>query len=224
MIKGVIFDMDGTMFDTEPISARCWIEAGEKLGIPITKSMVYTFCGKTMPAIKGILEEAVEVEFDYEEVVRTRQEIYDNIIRTEGVPHKEGLVELLQYLKDEQIPAAVSTSTDQETAEMVIKKAGVYEYFTAFVYGDMVEKSKPAPDIFREAARRIGKDPKECLVVEDSPAGIMAGRAAGGYTILIPDVADVTEEVKEGITAQMNNLSEVAQWMKRRQADEEIKD
>lgn len=224
MIKGVIFDMDGTMFDTEPISARCWIEAGEKLGIPITKSMVYTFCGKTMPAIKGILEKAVEVEFDYEEVVRTRQEIYDNIIKTEGVPHKEGLVELLQYLKDEQIPAAVSTSTNQETAEMVIKKAGVYEYFTAFVYGDMVEKSKPAPDIFWEAARRIGKDPKECLVVEDSPAGIMAGKAAGGYTILIPDVADVTEEAKEGITAQMNNLSEVAQWMKRGQEDEEIKD
>lgn len=224
MIKGVIFDMDGTMFDTEPISARCWIEAGEKLGIPITKSMVYTFCGKTMPAIKGILEKAVEVEVDYEEVVRTRQEIYDNIIKTEGVPHKEGLVELLQYLKDEHIPAAVSTSTNRETAEMIIKKAGVYGYFTAFVYGDMVEKSKPAPDIFWEAARRIGKDPKECLVVEDSPAGIMAGKAAGGYTILIPDVADVTEEAKEGITAQMNNLSEIVQWMKRRQEDEKIKD
>ena len=107
----------------------------------------------------------------------------------------------------------VSTSTDKETGEMVIKKAGVYEYYTDFVYGDMVERSKPSPDIFWMGAERIGQAPEDCLVIEDSPSGVLAGKAAGGYTIFIPDVMQLSEEITEGISAELHNLSEVIPWI-----------
>ena len=102
--------------------------------------------------------------------------------------------ELLEFLKEQKIPAAVATSTGKNSAEMVLKKAGVYDVLSAHMYGDMLKASKPEPDIFLEAAKKIGREPKECLVIEDSISGILAGKAAGGYVIYIPDVMKVPEE------------------------------
>lgn len=218
MIKGVIFDMDGTMFDTEPLSAQAWIRSGEKHGYPITIEMVTTFCGKTITAIEQMLRDIFGEDIEAEKISQGRQEFYRQIITEDVIPHKEGLLELLEFLKREGIPAAVSTSTDKATAEIVIRRAGVYDYFTEFVFGDMVERSKPAPDIFLKAAEAIGRNPEECLVVEDSPAGVLAGKAMGGHTILIPDVAVVTEDVKKGISAEMNNLHEVIEWIRKENA------
>ena len=219
MIKGVIFDMDGTMFDTEPISAFCWKKAGEQTGYAVTDALVNSFLGKNMGAIAELLKQEFGQELDCNVIIDARQHCYKEYILEHGAPHKEGLVVLLNYLKEQGIPAAVSTSTDRKTAEMVIKRAGVYEYFNAFVYGDMVEKSKPAPDIFWMAAERIGVRPEECLVVEDSPAGVLAGKAAGGKTVFIPDRMLLTEEIKEGISAELNNLEEVIGWMKQRRKE-----
>lgn len=219
MIKGVIFDMDGTMFDTEPISAWAWKEAGKSKGYEITDAMVRTFLGKNMMAIQEILRKEFGEEAEIDAIAEARQAYYKAYIQEQGAPHKEGLVELLEYLRNHKIPAAVSTSTDQETGEMVIKKAGVYEYYTAFVYGDMVERSKPAPDIFWEAEKQLGLDPKDCLVIEDSPSGVLAGKAAGGYIIYIPDLMQLTEEMKEGISAEFKNLSEVIDWIEQKNKD-----
>ncbi len=221
MIKGVIFDMDGTMFDTEPISAWAWKEAGKQEGYEITDAMVRSFLGKNMTAIQEILQKEFGPEADIAAIAQARQVYYKAYIQKQGAPHKEGLVVLLEYLKEQKIPAAVSTSTDRETGEMVIKKAGVYEYYSAFVYGDMVERSKPAPDIFWVAERELGLAPEECLILEDSPSGVLAGKAAGGYTIYIPDAMQLTEEVKKGISAEVSNLSEVIDWIKQQNKDAE---
>lgn len=216
MIKGVIFDMDGTMFDTEPISAFCWKKAGELTGYKVTDALVNSFLGKNMAAITDLLKQEFGSLSDCDAIIEARQNCYKEYIKEHGAPHKEGLVSLLEYLREEGIPAAVSTSTDQETAEMVIKKAGVYEYFDAFIYGDMVERGKPEPDIFWMAAEQIGRKPEECLVVEDSPAGVLAGKAAGGYTIYIPDRMTLSEDIKEGISTELNNLNEVIPWIRQR--------
>ncbi|MDQ9789013.1 HAD-IA family hydrolase, partial [Acinetobacter baumannii] len=69
--------------------------------------------------------------------------------------------------------------------------AGVYEDLTAFMYGDMLKASKPEPDIFLEAAKKLGQEPKDCVVIEDSISGVLAGKAAGGYVIYIPDIMKV---------------------------------
>ena len=95
----------------------------------------------------------------------------------------------------------------------MLERAGVRGDFDAFVYGDMVERSKPHPDVFLKAAEEIGVPIGDCLVLEDSIAGVKAGKAAGGYIIHIPDLIVVPEEVKDGITAQFDSLDEVIGWI-----------
>ena len=112
-----------------------------------------------------------------------------------------------------KIPAAVATSTRQSRGEKVLQMSGIAEYFAAFIYGDTQKASKPKPDIFWNAAKAIGRDPKECLVVEDSTPGVMAGIAAGGETIYIYDMVDVPEEVLEHASASLENLGQIIEWM-----------
>ena len=114
-----------------------------------------------------------------------------------------------------KIPAAVATSTRQERGEKVLQMSGVCEYFTVFVYGDTQKASKPKPDIFWNAAKEIGVDPKECLVVEDSTPGVMAGIAAGGATIFIRDMVDVPAEVLENVSASLEDLGKIVGWLEK---------
>ena len=91
-----------------------------------------------------------------------------------------------------------------------VRNSGI---FAAFIYGDTQKASKPKPDIFWNAAKAIGRDPKECLVVEDSTPGVMAGIAAGGETIYIHDMVDVPEEVLEHASASLEDLGQIIEWM-----------
>lgn len=214
MVKGVIFDMDGTMFDTERLLTIAWHKAAGEMGVTISTELMDACRGKSTQAIGGLLRAEFGEDFDYDRICMFKNKIYHEIIEKDGVPLKKGLKELLEFLKEQKIPAAVATSTGRNSAEMVLKKAGVYDVLSAHMYGDMLRASKPEPDIFLEAAKKIGQEPKECLVIEDSISGILAGKAAGGYVIYIPDVMKVPEEVKEGITAELPDLSHVIGWIK----------
>lgn len=216
MIKGVIFDMDGTMFDTEGLSSLCWKKAGEKLGLAITDELVESIRGRNPSVIRGMFKDSLGEDLDYDGARRVKHEFFAELTAN-GVPMKKGLVPLLEFLKEEGIPAAVATSTERARAEKMMKSTGVYDYFAAWVCGDAVEASKPAPDIFLEAARRLGRKPEECLVLEDSGVGLRAGVASGCHTIYIPDLAKTTEEDRAGIEAQLADLEEVIGWIRERQ-------
>ena len=214
MVKGVIFDMDGTMFDTERLLTVAWDKAAEKMGVTISPELMDACRGKSPEAIGRLLKAEFGEDFDYDRICMFKDSIYQKMIEKDGVPVKKGLKELLEFLKEQKIPAAVATSTGRGRAEMVLKTAGVYEELAAFMYGDMLKASKPEPDIFFEAAKKLGQEPKDCVVIEDSVSGVLAGKAAGGYVIYIPDVMKVPEEVKEGITAELPELSCVIEWIK----------
>ena len=125
-----------------------------------------------------------------------KHEYFDEVTK-ESVPHKEGLQDLLEYLKEHEIPAVVATSTERKRASRLIHMSGIEHLISNAIYGDMVERGKPEPDIFLKAAELIGQDPKECLVLEDSAPGLLAGKAAGGYTIYVPDIAVQKKQKKE---------------------------
>lgn len=213
MIRGVIFDMDGTLFDTERLYTIAWKQVGEEMGYPITTELLNQCRGKTTAIIGGIFEDRFGEEFHYAEARQRKDEIFMEMIARDGVPKKKGLTELLTYLKENEIPAAVATSTRQSRGEKVLQMSGVSDYFTAFIYGDTQKASKPKPDIFWNAAKAIGRDPKECLVVEDSTPGVMAGIAAGGETIYVHDMVDVPEEVLENVSASLDDLGQIIEWL-----------
>lgn len=215
MVKGVIFDMDGTMLDTECLSTIVWQKAGKERDLDIPESLIDSCRGKSPEAIRQIFKDAYGQDFDYDSLRDRKHYFFNEIIDREGVPKKKGLMEILDFLKEQGIPIAVATSTGAKRGEQILKMAGIYDYFTGYVYGDTLKASKPAPDIFWKAAEEIGQDPKDCLVVEDTTPGVMAGKAAGGYIIHIPDVVKVPDEVKEGITAEMKDLSEIIGWIRK---------
>lgn len=215
MVRGVIFDMDGLMFDTERLATVLWNQVGDELRIDMTEEFLDSFRGQNPTAIRNAFLQRFGREFDFDGCMGRKDELQHRYIEEKGVPLKEGLPELLEYLKGQDIRMAVATSTQQSLAEKMLKIAGVYEYFDAVAYGNKVKRSKPFPDIFQKAAEDLGVPMRECLVLEDSISGVQAGKAAGGYIIHIPDVVVVPEEVKDGITAELRSLRDVIDWIER---------
>ena len=213
MVRGVIFDMDGLMFDTERLATVLWNQVGDELRIDMTEEFLDSFRGQNPTAIRNAFLQRFGREFDFDGCMGRKDELQHRYIEEKGVPLKEGLPELLEYLKGQDIRMAVATSTQQSLAEKMLKIAGVYEYFDAVAYGNKVKRSKPFPDIFQKAAEDLGVPMRECLVLEDSISGVQAGKAAGGYIIHIPDVVVVPEEVKDGITAELGSLRDVIDWI-----------
>lgn len=215
MVRGVIFDMDGLMFDTERLATVLWNQVGDELRIDMTEEFLDSFRGQNPTAIRNAFLQRFGREFDFDGCMGRKDELQHRYIEEKGVPLKEGLPELLEYLKGQDIRMAVATSTQQSLAEKMLKIAGVYEYFDAVAYGNKVKRSKPFPDIFQKVAEDLGVPMRECLVLEDSISGVQAGKAAGGYIIHIPDVVVVPEEVKDGITAELGSLRDVIDWIER---------
>lgn len=213
MVKGVIFDMDGLMFDTERVSGIVWRETAKTLGFSITEEFISSFRGRNYLGIKKLFKKQYGQDFDYDGARAIKQQFFHGYIDRNGVPVKKGLKELLAYLTKENIPAAVATSTGRQFAEKMLGMAGVYDCFDGIVCGDEIVHGKPDPDIFLRAAQKIGVDPLNCLVLEDSEPGVLAAKAAGGYVIHVPDMVKVSEEAKAGITAQMENLLDVVGWL-----------
>ena len=145
MIKAVVFDMDGLMFDTEKIGIRTWNRLSEELGYPKLYNLIYTCFGTNHNFKRKYFAEVLGEDFPYDLFLKREIEITGQTLKEEGVPHKKGLVELLKYLKENNIKTAVATSTIYEPAIEHIKDAGVFDYFDAIVTGDMTENGKPAP-------------------------------------------------------------------------------
>lgn len=194
MIKGILFDMDGVLFDTERLSTAAWLRAAEKWKLDLPVSFINSYKGKTLTESKKLYLERFGDDFPYDEFRAEKTAYMEEDMRKNGLPVKKGVYELLAYAKEHQIKMAVATSTDRVRAEIYLKDKGIYEDFDALVYGDTLKVSKPEPDIYLEAARRIGVDASECFVIEDSTVGIQAGCAAGAKVIHVPDQIQVPDD------------------------------
>lgn len=194
MIRGILFDMDGLMFDTEAIGYRGWKEAGRRLGIRIDDEAIASLRGlggREKREMFGQMTGRPEV---YEKALAIREDYADQWIVENGIPVKPGLKELLSFLKEEGIPAALATSTEREKAMSYLCMADVEKYFTASVCGKEAGNSKPAPDIFLKAAEKLKIPSEECLVLEDSVNGLNAAKAAGCMAAVIPDLTPAPPE------------------------------
>lgn len=209
MIKAVVLDMDGTMFDTETLTLRAWEHIGKKIGYTITKETITKTIGLNEQNTKLILAKEFGESFDYEYFKKQYKDYIECYIQDNGIPLKNGLFELLDYLKDNQYKIAVATSTNNHRATFYFEHAGISKYLDAVVSGDMIEHGKPAPDIYLKALELINIAPKDALALEDSPYGILSASAAGLKPIMIPDLVEPDEEILKHVYKKFDSLIDV---------------
>lgn len=196
MTKGIIFDMDGLMLDTERVSLLTWKQAAAQLGREMPDEVYRMMIGTNAQTVRRIALRELGGDYPLEQIHILRRRLADELYRREGVPVKPGLVPLLKWLCGQNIPHAVATSTARGIALERLKGAGIHQYFDTFVFGDEVEKSKPEPDIFLLAARRMGIAPGHCAVLEDSFAGVTGAHRAGMLALMVPDLLTPTDEIR----------------------------
>lgn len=200
----VIFDMDGTLFDTQRIFIPAWDYAGELQGFENMGRFIPDVCGVNDKGCIAYLEK----NFPNMDVKKFRADARDYVVKNVVVKFKPGAKEFVDYLRSRGVKMAIATGSSRGSAEHHLKEMGIYGFMTASVCGPEVENGKPAPDIFLKAAELLGADPKDCFVFEDSENGIRAGYKAGMKCIGIADVVPFSKEVKELMYCELDNMGE----------------
>ena len=209
MIRAVIFDMDGVLTDSESLGVPITCEVAREMGFEVAESVVLKTLGITWSASVGIYEE-VYPGLDVREMFdRVREKLIS--LGEEGkMPLMPGVHRILELLDKLGIPKAVASSNGPKAIQAYLTGAGIYDRFDRVICGNECKRSKPEPDVFLLAAKKLGVPPEDCLVIEDSPSGIRAGRAAGMTVCMIPDLAPFDEELRPYCDWVFKSLDELA--------------
>lgn len=209
-IKAVLFDMDGLMVDTESLATEAFIHSAKKQGYDMTKEETLLVLGFTTKSIYEFWENYFKnSDVSGKQLVDDHYKYIENILFTTGPRKMPYIEELLKYLKESNYKVAVASSSNMDHIINNMEKTGLKKYIDEFASGAEVENGKPAPDVFLLAAERLGVKPENCLVLEDSKAGVIAGSSAGAKVIMVPDMFSPDEECKGRTYRIVGNLGEV---------------
>ncbi len=205
-IEAVLFDMDGLVLDTEKLYTRFWMEAAKELGYPMTFEQGLGMRSLNRNEGEAKLKSYFGDSVDYDQVRNKRIQLMDAFVEREGVYLKPGIHELLDYLQAKGIKTSIATSSPIERTVKYLSSVNIDKRFDELVSGYMVEKGKPEPDIYLYAAKKLGVNPEKCMVLEDSPAGILAAYRAGCIPVMVPDQDEPDEETKRLLYKRVDSL------------------
>lgn len=195
-MRTVIFDMDGVLFDTEKLCQDSWIAVAEERGLPGMEEIFPRCIGLNANDSRQVVLGAYGQDFGYDDFRKRASEWFWEYIENNGLPMKPGVNELLRWLKENGWTVGLASSTRGESVRKCLERAGIRDYFEEVVTGDMVEHSKPLPDIYLLACSRLGAEPAESYAIEDSPNGIRSAHAAGMHPLMVPDMITPDEEMR----------------------------
>lgn len=206
-MQAAIFDMDGTLIDTERVSQASWRRAARDFGIEIPERILRAFVGCSIPnAMKMIDDEFGDPDFTVRLFDR-RHEIFDATWEDE-LELKPGAGEAITAARDRGLAVALATSSVRDRAITSMERFGLMGLFDAAIFDEDIEHHKPAPDVYLVAAGHLGVEPRRCIAVEDSFNGVRAGAAAGMRVIMVPDYNEPTSDVRALCSAVLPSLLE----------------
>lgn len=209
MIKAVIFDMDGVLLDTEKHYNAGWCQAAKEAGFPFTREHALLLRSCDAKLGTKLMQEIFGEEFDYYAIRERRRQIVAERLATYGLEKKPGLEEILTFLHERGIKAAVATATAMELTTQHLKNIGVYDRFDKIVSAKQVAHGKPAPDVYLYACEQIGERPEDCIAVEDSPNGILSAYRAGCKPVMVPDLTGPDEELSKYLYHCVDTLADI---------------
>ena len=215
MIHGAIFDQDGTMYDTERLYFQCWVQTVREFGLEPPFSLeshihVAGSAGERMLSVLHDLYPAADPAALRDRAFELGMEAQRN-----GPPEKPGLHEAVDFLKGKGLRLAIGSSCARAQIERNLRFTGLTAAFDTIVGSDDIRMSKPDPEVFQIAARRIGCDPSECLVFEDSVNGIRAAHAAGCVPVLIPDCLPIPPDVRALAAVEVPDFFAAIEWLQK---------
>ena len=208
-IRGVLFDMDGLVLDTEKLYTRFWMEACQFYGFSMTREQALKMRAANSKLSEENLHSFFGPDVDYRKCRSKRIELMDAFIAENGVESKPGIFELLDHLDARGIPAAITSSAPKERIEKHLASVGLLHRFAAICSGHEVPHGKPAPDIYLHGAASLGLPPESCLALEDAPTGLLAAHRAGCVTVMIPDMDQPDEQTEKLLHAKADSLLDV---------------
>ncbi|MBZ9691718.1 HAD family hydrolase [Clostridium sp. M14] len=178
-MRAFIFDMDGVIIDSEPIHRQVHGEIMNTLGINISKGELALYAGATNEYIFTKLKERYGIKKSVSELMDCKSKLIINKVKEESLEPINGIRELLNALRKNNIKTAIGSSSPRSLIEAVIDKFNLHDAFDCIVSGEEVERSKPYPDVYIEVSKKLGINPEKCIVVEDSHNGVQAAKSAG---------------------------------------------
>ena len=212
-IKAILFDLDGTLIDTEKYYQRVWPQALAHFGYNLSAEQGLQLRSLGRPFAPAKFREWFGEDFDYDKMRAYRKVIFEEVIAKEGISLKPGAEDILKWLKEKGILISTATATDEERTTRYLKKVGLLEYFDRICCATQVKEGKPSPDIYIYAAEQIGIPRENCLAVEDAPNGVRSAHGAGIRTIYIPDLRDDSAELEGLFYKKVNSLAELKKLM-----------
>ena len=215
LVKGFLIDMDGLLLDTERVAEKCWEAAEAETGHRMPEGFYHTLIGQSMRACRQRLDEVMDPACDNDAFLAIASRHYYERLLSGEVPVKKGARGFLEYLAGREVPRCLATSTGADLCRRKLEAAELIRWLPERVCGDEVAHSKPAPDIYLQAAERIGLSPEDLLVIEDSENGLRAGLAAGCRVVHVPDLGPVRLEVQCQATRIYRDLEQLQAAMER---------
>jgi len=210
-IKAFIFDLDGTLIDTEKIYRMLWPKAIEKYGSSMSDDQFLELRSLGRPFVVDKFREWFGDDFDYVEARNYCKSLFDEYIGVHGIEVKPGAIELLEFLHKQGVTTAIATATDLDKAESFLVQTGLRKYFDRIISAKMVTEGKPSPLVYQYAVEQLGLEPSECVAVEDAPNGVRSAAGAGLRVIMVPDLTEPDGELCKLIWKKCSSLEDIIQ-------------
>lgn len=212
-MKAVVFDMDGVLFDTERLCLESWEEIAKIYGLDGMREFFPSCIGRNKEDDRILFLERYGADADYEGFRREASKWFHEAIDKRGIPTKSGVKEILTYLKEAGFLIGLASSSSRSSVLSNLEKAQITDYFQTIVSGDMVQHSKPEPDIYLIACRELGIEPGETYAIEDSYNGIRSAYRAGMVPIMVPDMLPPDEEMAQKSRVICKDLTETKAYI-----------
>lgn len=211
--EAVVFDMDGVVFDSEKLVIQCWKVVADRYHIPDIEEACRECTGMNAAYTKVKMLERYGEDFPYDSYKKEMSGLFHARYGDGRLPMKPGVVELLSFLKENRKKVALASSTRSQVVKKELDDAGIIRFFDEIICGDMVKRSKPAPDIFAMACDRLHIPPKKAYAIEDSYNGIRSAYSAGLRPVMVPDLAKPTKEMEQLTEIILPSLTDVKRYL-----------